>query len=61
MSTFRSDLSGKEFPENEKISAKNLRQSLLHFINKTHPEFSKNCLGVNPVKNLNSLIKDDWS
>ena len=43
MSTFRSDLSGKEFPENEKISAKNLRQSLLHFINKTHPNFSKSC------------------
>ena len=43
MNTFRSDLSGKEFPENEKISAKNLRQSLLHFINKTHPNFSKNC------------------
>ncbi len=43
MSTFRSDLSGKEFPENEKVSAKNLRQSLLHFINKTHPNFSKNC------------------
>ena len=43
MSTFRSDLSGKEFPENERVSAKNLRQSLLHFINKTHPEFSKSC------------------
>ena len=43
MSTFRSDLSGKEFPENEKISAKNIRQSLLHFVNKTHPNFSKSC------------------
>ena len=43
MSTFRSDLSGKEFAENERVSAKNLRQSLLHFINKTHPNFSKNC------------------
>lgn len=43
MSTFRSDLSGNEFPENEKISAKNIRQSLLHFINKTHPNFSKSC------------------
>ena len=43
MSTFRSDLSGKEFPENERVSAKNIRQSLLHFINKTHPEFSKSC------------------
>ena len=43
MSTFRSDLSGKEFPENERVSAKNLRQSLFHFINKTHPEFSKSC------------------
>ena len=43
MSTFRSDLSGKEFPENERVSAKNLRQSLFHFINKTHPNFSKTC------------------
>jgi len=43
MSTFRSDLSGKEFPKNERVSAKNLRQSLLHFINKTHPNFSKSC------------------
>lgn len=43
MSTFRSDLSGKEFPENERVSARNLRQSLLHFINKTHPNFSKSC------------------
>ena len=43
MNTFRSDLSGKEFAENERVSAKNLRQSLLHFINKTHPNFSKNC------------------
>ena len=43
MNTFRSDLSGKDFPENEKISAKNIRQSLLHFINKTHPNFSKSC------------------
>ena len=43
MSTFRSDLSGKEFPGNERVSAKNLRQSLLHFINKTHPNFSKSC------------------
>lgn len=43
MNTFRSDLSGKEFPENERVSAKNIRQSLLHFINKTHPNFSKSC------------------
>lgn len=43
MSTFRSDLSGKEFPENERVSAKNLRQSLFHFINKTHSNFSKSC------------------
>lgn len=43
MNTFRSDISGKEFPEKERVSAKNIRQSLLHFINKTHPNFSKNC------------------
>lgn len=43
MNTFRSDISGKEFPEKERVSAKNIRQSLLHFINKTHPNFSKSC------------------
>lgn len=42
MNTFKSDISGKEFSEEEKISAKNIRQTLLHFINKSHPNFNKN-------------------
>lgn len=42
MNTFKSDISGKEFSEEEKISAKKIRQTLLSFINKTHPEFSHN-------------------
>lgn len=42
MNTFKSDISGKEFSEEEKISAKNIRQTLLHFINKYHPNFNKN-------------------
>lgn len=42
MNTFKSDISGKEFSEEEKVSAKNIRQALLRFINKSHPNFNKN-------------------
>ncbi len=42
MNTFKSDISGKEFSEEEKVSGKNIRQTLIHFINKTHPKFSHN-------------------
>lgn len=40
MNTFKSDLSGKEFAENDKILGKNIRPSLFRFINKKHPNFS---------------------
>jgi uncharacterized membrane protein len=40
MNTFKSDFSGKEFSENDKILGKNIRPSLFHFINKKHPNFS---------------------
>lgn len=40
MKTFRSDLSNKEFPISEKVSAKTIRHSILNLIQKDNPEFS---------------------
>jgi uncharacterized membrane protein len=37
--TFRSDLSGKEYPETEKVAAATIRKPILHFIQKSHPDF----------------------
>jgi uncharacterized membrane protein len=40
MKTFRSDISGKDFPVSEKVSGKTIRHSVLKLIQKDHPEFS---------------------
>lgn len=40
MATFISDLSKKEFPVSEKISAKSIRHSILNLIQKENPQFS---------------------
>jgi Predicted membrane protein len=40
MKTFRSDISNKEFPISEKVSAKTVRHSVLDLILKDNPEFS---------------------
>jgi uncharacterized membrane protein len=40
MDTFRSDLSNKEFPISDKISAKTIRHSVLNLIQKDNPQFS---------------------
>ncbi|MCE5320762.1 MAG: DUF1003 domain-containing protein [Bacteroidales bacterium] len=40
MATFISDLSKKEFPVSEKISAKTVRHSILNLIQKENPQFS---------------------
>jgi len=40
MATFQSDLSNLEFPISEKVSAKTIRHSILHLIQKDNPEFS---------------------
>jgi uncharacterized membrane protein len=42
MKTFRSDISGKEFPVSEKVSGKTIRHSVLNLIQKDHPGFSHN-------------------
>lgn len=40
MQNFISDLSGKEFPANEKISCRNVRKSVMDLIRKDHPNLS---------------------
>jgi uncharacterized membrane protein len=40
MKTFQSDISKKEFPESEKVSAKTIRHSILNLIQKENPQFS---------------------
>jgi uncharacterized membrane protein len=48
--TFKSDLSGLEFPISEKVSGKTLRQSLIELIKKDNPKFSPdNFLSVNEL------------
>ena len=40
ITTFRSDVSDKEFPISERVSAKTIRHSVLNIIQKEHPKFS---------------------
>jgi uncharacterized membrane protein len=40
MKTFHSDVSNKEFPISERVSAKTIRHSILDLIQKEHPQFS---------------------
>ncbi len=40
MKTFRSDVSNKEFPISEKVSAKTIRHSILDLIQKDNPQFT---------------------
>jgi uncharacterized membrane protein len=40
METFRSDVSNKDFPISEKVSAKTIRHSILNLIQKDNPKFS---------------------
>ena len=40
MKTFRSDVSNKEFPISERVSAKTIRHSILDLIQKDNPQFS---------------------
>jgi uncharacterized membrane protein len=40
MKTFHSDISGKDFPVSDKVSAKTIRHSILNLIHKDYPQFS---------------------
>lgn len=51
MKTFISDISGTEFPIEERVSAKTVRITLLNFIRKEHPDFQAN--GQMSISELN--------
>lgn len=50
MKTFISDISQKEFPASERISAKSLRPAIIQTIKKDHPQFNQtNCLSLSEL------------
>jgi len=65
MKTFRSDLSGKEFPALEKVSATTIRHSILELIQQENPKFthesflSKSELNVYREKYLSGFMANE--
>ena len=50
MKTFCSDVSGKEFPIEDRVHARTIRPALLGIIRKDHPDFSdKSCISVSEL------------
>jgi uncharacterized membrane protein len=50
MKTFKSDLSQQNFPDDEKISAKSVRKSILKLIEKDYPDFTEDkCLAASEL------------
>ncbi|PKP02007.1 MAG: hypothetical protein CVU11_13320 [Bacteroidetes bacterium HGW-Bacteroidetes-6] len=57
METFRSDLSGNEFPIHEKISGNSIRRNLFDYIAKKHPEFKvSNSLSITEL----NLFREEY-
>ena len=63
--TFKSALSGKEFPDEEKIIAGHLRDAILNLIKKDHPELTdEDAISVNELnyyreKYISSFVSDN--
>ncbi|MEN2435326.1 DUF1003 domain-containing protein [Weeksellaceae bacterium A-14] len=51
MNTFTSDISGKSFPETEKVQGKNIRYSLLNYIHEQKPGFGAESVMANEELN----------
>lgn len=51
MKKFKSDISGKEFPETERVTAKVVRKSILDFIKLEHPDFeNEKCMSIDELR-----------
>jgi uncharacterized membrane protein len=60
MGTFRSDLSQKEFPLSERISARTIRGSILELIQKENPDFNESChLSIGELNNYREKYLSD--
>ncbi len=61
MKTFRSDISDKEFPISEKVSAKTIRHSILNLIQKDNPQFShESYLSLSELNNYREKAISDY-
>lgn len=61
MKTFLSDISNKEFPISEKVSAKTIRHSILKLIQKENPQFThENCLSISELNNYRAKAISDY-
>ncbi len=61
MKTFFSDISKKEFPLSEKVSAKTIRHSILRIIQKDHPQFShESNLSLDELNNYREKAISDY-
>jgi len=53
MKKFKSDISGKEFPETERVAAKVVRKSILDFIKLEHPDFEdEKCMSIDELRSF---------
>ncbi len=52
MGTFKSDISGKDFPEHQKIAAGNVKEEIFSKIREEHPHFDENCFLAQSELNL---------
>lgn len=61
MNSFISDLSGKEFPEEHKISGKLIGRPILEFIKREHPEFNDDsCLSLSELSHYRGKYISDF-
>src|SRR5512133_1177595 len=61
MKNFRSDISNKEFPISEKVSAKTIRHSILDLIQKDYPQFShESNLSLSELNNYREKAISDY-
>ncbi|MBA9074908.1 putative membrane protein [Flavobacterium gossypii] len=53
MKKFTSDISGNEYPESERVTARLVRKSILDFIKQEHPDFENDkCMSADELRNF---------
>ncbi len=58
---FKSDVSGKEFPVSERVSARTIRHSILDLIQQDHPQFlHDSVLALSELNEYRSLVVEDY-
>lgn len=61
MTTFKSDLSQKEYPISDKVSAKTIRHTILNLIQKDNPQFThESCLSLSELNDYREKVISDY-